>query len=217
MLLSVYGDTIHLNDGSHLHGGIEAATDLKWQRWWLQVVSVDLKLWIPPLGCADGKRFVNMLANEFRGVRLRQWNAEKAILFPPLILHRLGYVKSASEIKRKIISRMDLWEAGRYTELVQEVIISGKSGVAGRKPEEWEGEEVSESVARTYNNMVIDGRILRDAVRFATGRGQGMIFAPKLDSVFWKYCVRNTLRYGCQCRQRMVICPVSSNMRKVFQ
>lgn len=87
-LVSVYGDTIHLNDGTHLHGGIDPVVDRRWQRWWLKVVSVDLKLWIPPLGCADGKRFVNILANEFQSVRLRKSNSEKAVLFCPLVLHR---------------------------------------------------------------------------------------------------------------------------------
>jgi hypothetical protein len=44
-LMEVYGDTIHLNDGTHLDGGIGVAEDLIWQRRWLKVVSVDLKLW----------------------------------------------------------------------------------------------------------------------------------------------------------------------------
>jgi hypothetical protein len=43
--MEVYGDTIHLNDGTHLDGGIGVAEDLIWQRRWLKVVSVDLKLW----------------------------------------------------------------------------------------------------------------------------------------------------------------------------
>ena len=31
-LISVYGDTLHRNDGSHLHGGIDPAEDSKMQR-----------------------------------------------------------------------------------------------------------------------------------------------------------------------------------------
>ena len=31
-LISVYGDTLHRNDGSHLHGGIDPAEDRKMQR-----------------------------------------------------------------------------------------------------------------------------------------------------------------------------------------
>jgi hypothetical protein len=138
-LLSVYGDTIHMNDGRHLHGGIPAVEDKLWQRRWLQVVSVDLKLWIPPLGCADGKQFVNMLANKFQSVRLRQSNSERAMIFAPCILHYKPAVVAANAIKNKTIMHwLNLWEAGRFAELVQEVVISGRSGVAGRKPEELE-------------------------------------------------------------------------------
>jgi hypothetical protein len=168
-LMEVYGDTIHMNDGTHLDGGIGVANDLIWQRRWLKVVSVDLKLWYPPTKHADGKRFVNLLANEFQGVRLRKWNSERAMIFAPAILHRKHGVAKASQITKLIGHRLDLWEAGRYAELVNEVVITGGSGVAGRNPAEWGEKEVSDSVAKTYNNMVLDGKI-RGAVRFATSR-----------------------------------------------
>jgi hypothetical protein len=52
-------------------------------------------------------------------------------------------------------------------------LIAGKSGVAARNSDSWkEDGEVSESVAKRYNSMVLDGKI-RGAVRFATGRGLG--------------------------------------------
>jgi hypothetical protein len=176
-LLQVYGGTIHRNDGRHLHGGIHVIEDTRWQRWWLTVVSVDLKLWVPPMGCANGKRFVNLLANEFRDVRLRKSNSEKAVLFAPLILHRQPGVVAASAIKKVIIQRTDLWEAKRYAELVEDVKISGRSGVAGRKPVEMGDGEVSESTARTFHSMVIDGK-LREALRMARGKGKGGPLRP---------------------------------------
>jgi hypothetical protein len=169
LLMGVYGDTIHLNDGTHMSGGI--ADDHVWQRRWLKVVSVDLKLWAPPAKHAIGKKFVNMLANELQGVRMRKWNSERAMLFAPVILNRKSGVVKASEITKTIGSRLELWEAGRYAELVNEVGIEGESGVAGRKPDEWkEDGEVSSRVAGAFNSMVLDGKI-RGAVRFATGRG----------------------------------------------
>jgi hypothetical protein len=146
LLMGVYGDTIHLNDGTHMSGGI--ADDQVWQRRWLRVVSVDLKLWAPPAKHAIGKKFVNILANELQGVRMRKWNSERAMLFAPVILNRKSGVVKASEITKTISSRLELWEAGRYAELVNEVAIEGESGVAGRKPDEWkEDGEVSGKVA----------------------------------------------------------------------
>jgi hypothetical protein len=91
------------------------------------------------------------------------------MIFAPAILHRKHGVAKASQITKLIGHRLDLWEAGRYAELVNEVVITGGSGVAGRNPAEWGEKEVSDSVAKTYNNMVLDGKI-RGAVRFATSR-----------------------------------------------
>jgi hypothetical protein len=154
----------------HLDGGI--ADDRLWIGRWRKVVSVDLKLWSPPAKHAAGKKFVNMLANELQGVRLRKWNSERAMLFAPVILNRKSGVVKAGDITKTIMSRLEMWEAGRFAELVNEVVIEGESGVAGRKPDEWgENGEVSSGVASTYNSMVLDGKI-RAAVRFATGRGQ---------------------------------------------
>jgi len=38
-LISVFGDTIHQNNGTHLHGGASAAVDTAWQRRWMHVIA----------------------------------------------------------------------------------------------------------------------------------------------------------------------------------
>ena len=50
-LCSVYGDTIHQNDGAHLDGGIGVAEDAKWQRLHLRVAACNLQLYDLPNGC----------------------------------------------------------------------------------------------------------------------------------------------------------------------
>jgi hypothetical protein len=57
-LRSVYGDTIHLNDGTHLDGGVK--DDRDWQVRWGKIISMDLSLWDTPRGKV-GRRFVKML------------------------------------------------------------------------------------------------------------------------------------------------------------
>jgi hypothetical protein len=47
-LCSVYGNTIHQNDGTHLDGGIGAAEDAKWQRLHLRVAACTLPLYDLP-------------------------------------------------------------------------------------------------------------------------------------------------------------------------
>jgi hypothetical protein len=49
-LIGVYGDIIHLNDGTHLDGGIGVAEDVKWQRLHLWVASCRLLLYDLPNG-----------------------------------------------------------------------------------------------------------------------------------------------------------------------
>jgi hypothetical protein len=131
-----------------------------------------------------GRRFVEMLTEEWAGVCERRWNSERPIVFCAVILSHKSNIIRAHAIREAIEMRMDLWAAGRYRELVTEVVIKGKSGVAGNNGHKWEEDgTVSESVARKYNSMMLDGKV-RGAVRFATGTDledhyDRMIFAPK--------------------------------------
>ena len=93
------------------------------------------------------------------------------------ILSRKHNVVSAAQSKGTIKIRLDLWEAGRFDALVAEVTTHAKVGVARLKPDEWGLDSVSESVAKKFNSMVLDGK-LHGAVRFATGRGQGGPLRP---------------------------------------
>ena len=175
LLMGVYGDTIHLNNGHHLDGGI--ADDKIWQRRWTRVVGCDLSLWEVPRRCNLGKRFVNQLANEFRGVRLRQWNSERVIVFAAVILNRRSGVVNAKEIKTLIEQCLDLWDAGRFAELCNDVVKGAQSVARSCTEEEWKRDGVSENVAAKFNSMVLSGKI-RSAVRFATERGEGGPYRP---------------------------------------
>jgi hypothetical protein len=50
-LLGIFGDTIHLNNGTHLDGGIGAAEDAKWQRLYNRVAACSLPLYNLLNGC----------------------------------------------------------------------------------------------------------------------------------------------------------------------
>jgi hypothetical protein len=108
-LLGVYGDTIHHNVGIHLDGGIE--DNITWQKRWRRVVSTPISLWFALKG-RIGRTFVEMWTKEWRGVRERRWNSEKAILFATCMLRRKSTVRSASGIKATIEARLKLWDAG---------------------------------------------------------------------------------------------------------
>jgi len=84
-LCSVYGDTIHQNDGTHLDGGIGVAEDAKWQRLHLRVAACNLPLYGLPNGCW-ATRFLVTLTNLWVGVVERRWNSERPLVFQACIL-----------------------------------------------------------------------------------------------------------------------------------
>ncbi len=75
-LLGIFGNTIDLNDGTHLGGGIGAAKDAKWQRLCNRVAACSLPLYNLPNG-QWAHRFLTMLANLWVGVIRRCWNLEQ--------------------------------------------------------------------------------------------------------------------------------------------
>ena len=98
-LMEVYRVTIHLNDGRHLHGGIDAALDDTHVRWFDLVVAHPHKLYFPPR-CKVEKRFVSMLAGLLRGVIDQRWNSEYPLIFAACILRRNHGTFKATQIKK---------------------------------------------------------------------------------------------------------------------
>jgi hypothetical protein len=87
-LCSVYGNTIHQNDGTHFDGGIGIAEDAKWQRLHLRVADCNLPLYDLPNG-RWATRFLEMLTNLWVGVVKHRWNSEHPLVFQACILRRV--------------------------------------------------------------------------------------------------------------------------------
>ena len=164
-LKKVYGgDTVHRNDGRQLHGGVEG--DAAMCMLYDNVVSHPHPMYSPPKGKV-GQRFLNMFAAELRQVRERKSNSERALIFSAVVLRRESGIKRARDIKRRLTSRMDLWEAGKIAELVQDTVTTAKRGAGGARRA-----EDAESIARKFNSMVIAGK-MRSGVRMLTQRNGG--------------------------------------------
>ncbi len=178
-LISVYGDTIHQNDGTHLHGQLSAVDDRYYQQLHARVVK-------NPSGFYEvyrngtGARFLNVLTTEFKNVREGKMNAERALIFPACILTRKRGCSRSADIKRLITTRLDLWEKGDILSLVIAVEVEGQSGRLGGRPMGENG--IGESEARRFAATLQSGNI-RKAVREVTDRGQGGLYKPTdLDS-----------------------------------
>jgi hypothetical protein len=113
------GDHVHQNPGQHLTGGV--ADDSVWQDYWRRLVIYQSSNYNVPKGKV-GKRFLALLTTELNGIRKRQWNSEKFLIFQNVILQQTRNVKRARDIRQRISQRMDAWELGKFRMLVEDTI-----------------------------------------------------------------------------------------------
>ena len=160
----MYGDTVHRNDGRHLHGGVadDEATCALYDR----LVAHTHPLYDAPKGRV-GSRFVGLLAKELRAVRERHHNSERPMMLAAAVLRRDHNITRAADIRRRISQRLDLWEEGKVEALVEDAVATAMRGV-GRPRRE----ETDDTVARRFNSMIA-GRKYRAAVRTLTNRSGG--------------------------------------------
>jgi hypothetical protein len=126
----------------------------------------------PPKG-GVGQQVVATLAREFRGVRERKWNSERALIFAMCVLRKSPGVICARDIKRRVERRLTLWIGGQYDALVQDIVGEAMRGVGSGRDTANE-----ELIARKYNHMVLNGK-LQAAVSFATARDGGGVLLPQ--------------------------------------
>eukprot|EP00957_Ditylum_brightwellii_P043809 3322308-Ditylum_brightwellii.AAC.1 len=99
LLISVYGNTIHDNDGWHLRVGIE--DDKIWQQYWLDLTALPNQRYDVPSG-AVGRQFLFALADILDGVVERRWNAERFIFYMVVILQCQKGVKSYHNVRQRM-------------------------------------------------------------------------------------------------------------------
>ena len=170
MLMGVYGgDTVHQNDGRHLHDGVANDAETCWM--YDQVVSHPHSLYSPPLKGPIGRRFIYGLRDEWKKCRERKTNSETPLIYTACILRKDRGVTGARAIKRRIERRLDQWERGEIASLVQDVVTTARQGQGGKT----RGDD--DEVARRFASMVNSGK-MRAAVRMATDREGGGPLQP---------------------------------------
>jgi hypothetical protein len=108
-----------------------------------------------------GLRFLNILAEEFQGVRAQTWNSERPLVFVAVVLQTMPGVKRARDIRRRLMHWMDLWYKGKLTALVDDTETEVQSRHGSHPVKD------HESKARAFNSKVLSGRI-RAASKFST-------------------------------------------------
>ena len=59
-----------------------------------------------------------------QGVRDRQWNLERFIVFHAVILQQARHVTTSNTIRRRIDKRLDAWGEGKHAMLVEDTLRS---------------------------------------------------------------------------------------------
>jgi hypothetical protein len=118
-----------------------------------------------------GRRFVATLAKEFRGVKTRDWNSERPLVFVSVVLQTTPGVKRARDIRKRLTHRMDLWDQGKFSALVEDTETEVQSRHGSHPAPD------AEAAARSFNSKVLSGR-LRSAVRSLTQQDQGGVLQP---------------------------------------
>eukprot|EP00957_Ditylum_brightwellii_P027238 2059504-Ditylum_brightwellii.AAC.1 len=132
-LIKVYGDTVHFNDSNHLDGGIEE--DGAWQQRWQSLTALPCQRYNVPSGKV-GRRFIELFTKELDGVVERQWNSERFIVFPIVILQRLKGTTASHDICWRIDHRLDLWEQGEHEQLCEHTIAICKRQIPANQKHE---------------------------------------------------------------------------------
>ena len=109
--MSIYHDTVHHNDGTHLHGPISEEEDQLWQERYMRIIASRHKLYWLPNG-RWARRFLTTFTALLLDVREGRCNSEKMLLYAPCILRKIKNARKAPEIKKLIESRLDAWDRG---------------------------------------------------------------------------------------------------------
>ena len=125
--------------------------------------------WYATPSGAVGRRFMEILAADWRGVISRSWNSERPLIFAHVILTKTLGVRRDREIRAWITRCMDLWERGQHAGLVGD---AKAEGAARKGRAAFSGEEEDDAVAPSFHETVLSGK-LRQAVHCATNREGG--------------------------------------------
>jgi hypothetical protein len=174
-LLGAYGNIIHQNNDTHLHGRIGVAEDAQWQRPHLRVAACHLQLYNLPNG-RWANRFLETLMDLWVRVIERRWNFECPLIFQACVLWRIRGVSRFHDVKPIIWGWLDSWDAECYVALVKGVEEANlEVGGGGGRPRKQH--EYTTLTARKYHNMVLCGKV-RATVHMVMNRGTGGAYRP---------------------------------------
>ena len=88
--------------------------DAAWKSHWLWLAA-QLACWYDMSPGSAGRRFKTILDAKWQGVLNRNWNSDRTLVFAHIFLTKMMRIRRATEIRQRIIKRMDLSDRGIHT------------------------------------------------------------------------------------------------------
>ena len=125
-----------------------------------------------------GKQLVSLLAKEVLGLVEGHSPSERLVLLPLLILQREKGVVHRRDVKVVIEQRLRMWEAGEFSELIQETERCRATFPMARNPDPKPRQQKDEeSAARAFDRMMKRGKV-RSAISAYLQREKGGVLSP---------------------------------------
>ena len=118
---TVYGNHVHANSGSHLHGGIGAREDTLWQARHKSLLPFNAQFYDTLKGKA-GKEYTNKIANILESVMKRECNSEQLMVFIVVVMQKAKGVTGSADIQKRILLRITQWRDGKIKGLVEDTL-----------------------------------------------------------------------------------------------
>ena len=171
LISKLYGDHVHWNDGTHLHGGLDPAKDKLWQDYYNNLSNYLPQHYDLPRG-PSAERFLQAYANILHQIVDRAYNSETLLVFTMVILQRKHKVTRNRDVKQLLEHRLREWEAGNFATLVHDCELAMVAHLTQRRGPTTEAERV-----RRFHHLMLKGEIRR-AVRYLTEREKFNVLQP---------------------------------------
>jgi len=169
----IFGDHVHLNDGTHLHDHIE--DDPLWQQHYNRLTSYHCTQYNVPSGSL-GERFVETAATLLDGVMKRTHNSEKFLVFLMTTLQRVPHITRSRNVKTHLTQQLDAWDNQQCSMLVNETERHMKSFLTSRR-----STTTPPQRRKIFNNLMLKGEVSK-AVQHITTTEESALLNPSDDS-----------------------------------
>ena len=150
----------------------EQLPETVWGKRWIESVNLHGKLYIVPGGNV-GRKYVDLLTKEVSRV-IQNECSERLLVFSRLILQRDPMVKKTRDVKVLIGRRLQSWEDGNFSLLLQE---AKRCASRPLRNDSGKYRTRDEHTSYVFAKMMMEGKV-RSAMRWLTSRSGGGVLDP---------------------------------------